>query len=149
MTLLSAVAPRMICIRESWGLVCGSRSIADLDQLPDKFSAAVRGLALHRRHVHGPRLDRTSAAGQCRRPETSPSQRLPAAQGLVSLHHPHRLNHGLSTFLSPAVEKGFRATYEVITAESCEAGDASDRGWLDGSGMPQTMPGTATGTFRI
>ena len=36
--------------------------------------------------------------------------------------------------LSPAVEKGFRATYEVITAESCEAGDASDRGWLDWPG---------------
>ena len=31
---------------------------------------------------------------------------------------------------SPAIS-GFRATYEVITAESCEQGDASDRGWLD------------------
>ena len=36
------------------------------------------------------------------------------------------------TALSPAIEKGLRrATYEVITADSCEHGDASDRGWLD------------------
>lgn len=44
MELLAAVAPRMICIRETWGLVCGSRSIADLDQLPDKSAPAVRKL---------------------------------------------------------------------------------------------------------
>ena len=44
MTLLSAVAPRMICIRESWGLVCGCQSIAALDQLPDKSAPAVRKL---------------------------------------------------------------------------------------------------------
>ena len=27
--------------------------------------------------------------------------------------------------------RGFRVTYETITADSCEAGDAADRGWLD------------------
>ena len=32
--------------------------------------------------------------------------------------------------LSPAISKGFQATYETITAESCEQGDASERGWL-------------------
>ena len=36
-----------------------------------------------------------------------------------------------SEALSPAVSKGFQATYELITAESCEQGDAADRGWLN------------------
>ena len=36
-----------------------------------------------------------------------------------------------SEAFSPAVNKGFQATYELITAESCEHGDAADRGWLD------------------
>jgi len=32
--------------------------------------------------------------------------------------------------------RGFRVTYETITADSCEAGDAADRGWLDWLGVP-------------
>lgn len=36
-----------------------------------------------------------------------------------------------SEALSPAVSKGFKATYELITAESCEQGDVADQGWLN------------------
>ena len=35
---------------------------------------------------------------------------------------------------------GFRVTYETFTAESCEAGDCSDRGWLDWLGSPVDQP---------
>ena len=31
-------------------------------------------------------------------------------------------------------ENGFQATFELMTAESCEQGDAADRGWLDWRG---------------
>jgi len=35
---------------------------------------------------------------------------------------------------------GFRVTYETFTAESCDAGDCSDRGWLDWLGSPVDQP---------
>ena len=35
---------------------------------------------------------------------------------------------------------GFRATYEILTAESCEQGDAWERGWLDWLGDPVDQP---------
>jgi hypothetical protein len=31
-------------------------------------------------------------------------------------------------------ENGFQASFELMTAESCEQGDAADRGWLDWMG---------------
>ena len=42
--------------------------------------------------------------------------------------------------LSPAVARGFRATYDLITAESCEAGDHADCGYLDWLGDPVDNP---------
>ena len=42
--------------------------------------------------------------------------------------------------LSPAIAKGFRATYELITAESCEQGDTAEHGYLDWLGDPVDNP---------